>query len=343
MSPTRRHFVALSAASLCAAACSRRRAPAGAARFADPGRLMQGARALNARARPGVMDIGVMDVDAHRAWYADDVGQYPLASLTKLLIAACALSQVDQQKLRLNERLRIDRADLSPPPSRVNALIAREGGPVDLPLADLIGLSIQQNDSTAADAVLRRLGGPRAVTDWLEAKGLEGLRLDSYARERIPEMFGLGEFRPEWSSEEAFARALESIPPAMREEAMDRFLGESRDTATVPGMIGFLDKLATGQLLGADSTRFLLALMTNRPGASRGLAAGLPAGSTLASAGSSTHTSLGFTPADNQAGIATLPGGRRLAMAVFLVGSTATATGRARLMADAGRLLASAS
>ena len=43
-----------------------------------------------------------------------------------------------------------------------------------------------------------------------------------------------------------------------------------------------------------------------------------------------------------QAGIATLPGGRRLAMAVFLVGSTATSVARARLMADAGRLLASA-
>lgn len=343
MGLTRRHLVASSAASLCAAACSRRQASDGVPRFADPARLTQGGRALNARARPGVMDIGVMDVDQHRAWYADDTGNFPLGSLTRLLTAACALSQVDEGKLRLNERLRIDRADLSPPPSRVNAAFAREGGPVDLPLADLIGLAIQHEDNTASDALMLRVGGPGAVTAWLRTKGLAGLRLDRYSRQRIPELFGLGDFRPEWNDEREFARALESIPPAMREEAMDRALADSRDTATVPGMIALLDKLASGQLLGVDSSRFLLALMTNRPEASRGLAAGLPAGSTIAVVGSSSHTSLGFTPTDNQAAIATLPSGRRLAMVVFLVGSTATASGRAQLMADAGRLLASAS
>jgi beta-lactamase class A len=343
MRSTRRHFVALSAASLCAAACSRRQASGGVPRFADPARLTQGARALNARARPGVMDIGVMDLDHDRAWYADDMGHYPLGSLTKLLTSACALSQVDEGKLHLNERLRIGRANLSPPPSRVSAVFAREGAPVDLPLADLIGLSIQHDDNTAADVMLQRVGGPAVVTAWLKSKGLQGLRLDRYGRQRIPEMFGLGDFRPEWNDEREFAHALETIPPAIREEAMDRYLADSRDTATVPGMISLLDKLASGQLLGADSTRFLLALMTNRPETSRGLAAGLLPGSTLAVVGSSSHTSLGFTPADNQAGIATLPGGRRLAMVVFLVGSTATAAGRARLMADAGRLLASAS
>ncbi|HEY2051918.1 MAG TPA: serine hydrolase [Caulobacteraceae bacterium] len=342
MSATRRHFVALSAASLCAAACSRRQGPGAAPRFADPDRLARGGRALNARARPGVMDIGVMDIDHRRAWYADDLGHYPLNGLSKLLIAACALSQVDNRKLRLNERLRIDRRDLSPPPSRMNRLFARDDRPLEMPLADLIGLSIQEDDNTAADVVLERLGGPAAATAWLQAKGLEGVRLDSYNRQRIPDMFGLEEFRPEWSEERDFAQALERIPPAMREAAMDRYLADSRDTATVQGIVGLLDKLAIGQLLSADSTRFLLALMTNRTDASRGLAAGLPPGSTLAFAGSSSHTSLGITPVDNQAGIATLPGGRRLAMVVFLVGSTATSVGRARLMADAGRLLASA-
>jgi beta-lactamase class A len=341
MRHTRRHFVASSAASLCAAACSRPAARA-VPKFADPARLTEGARALNARARPGLMNMGVMDLDNGRVWYADERGQYPLASLANLLTAACGLSQVDESKLRLNERLRIARDDLCPPPSLVNAQFAHETAPLDVPLADLIALAIQHDDSTASDSVLRGVGGPGAVTSWLEAKGLEGLRLDSYCRQRIPEMFGLENFRPEWTDERGFARALEAIPPAEREEAMDRYLADSRDTATVPGMIRFLDKLAAGQLLSGDSTRFLISLMSDRPEASRGLSAGLPPGSTFASAGSASHTSLGLTPVDNRAGIATLPDGRRLAMAVFLVGSTATATQRARLMADASRLLATA-
>jgi beta-lactamase class A len=249
---------------------------------------------------------------------------------------------VDEGKLRLNERLRIARDDLCPPPGLVNAQFVHEAAPLDVPLADLIALAIQHDDNTAADSVLRRVGGPGAVTSWLEAKGLKGLRLDSFCRQRIPQMFGLGDFRPEWADERGFARALEAIPPAEREEAMDRYLADSRDTATVPAMIGFLDKLASGQLLSGDSTRFLMSLMTDRPEASHGLAAGLPPGSTFASAGAASPTSLGLTPVDNHAGIATLPDGRRLAMAVFLVGSAATATQRAQLMADAGRLLATA-
>ncbi|MBV8682045.1 MAG: serine hydrolase, partial [Caulobacteraceae bacterium] len=286
----RRHFVASSAASLWTAACTRQQTMHAPPTFADPGRLSQGARALNVRARPGLMNMGVMDLDQERVWYADDLGHYPLASLANLLTATCALSQIDGQKMRLNERLRIDRDGLSPPPSRVNEQFARDGGPLDLPLADLIGLAIQHDDNTAADAVLKRVGGPTAVTAWLGEKGFKGLRLDSYARQRIPEMFGLGDFRAEWADERGFAHALEGIEPAMREEAMDRYLADSRDTATVPGMIDFLDALATGKMLSGDSTRFLLALMTDRPDAARGLAQGLPAGSTFSSAGSSSHT-----------------------------------------------------
>jgi beta-lactamase class A len=288
------------------------------------------------------MNMGVMDLGQGRAWYADDMGHYPLGSLANLLTAACCLSQVDEGKLRLNERLRVARDDLCPPPSRVNGQFVHETAPLDVPVADLIALAIQQDDNTAADSVLRRVGSPAAVTSWLKAKGLEGLRLDSYCRQRIPEMFGLGGFRPEWADESGFARALDAIPPAEREEAMDRYLADSRDTATVAGVIGFLDKLASGQLLSGDSTRFLMALMTDRPEASHGLVGGLPAGSAFASAGMASPTSLGLTPVDNRAGVATLPDGRRLAMTVFLVGSTATAIQRARLMADAGRLLATA-
>jgi beta-lactamase class A len=345
MRPSRRHFVALSAASLWAAACSRQAPHVAAARFSDPAELSQGARALNARARPGLLDIGVMDVDHSRVWYADDMGHYPLVGLSKLLTAACALALVDSGRLRLNERLPFAIDDLSPPPSRINALFRGRADhqTINFPVADLIGLAMQHDDNTAGDAVLRRVGGPGAVTAWLRDKDLDGVRVDRYDRDRIPEMFGLGEFRPEWRDERGFAEALEAIPPAERQSAMDRYLGDPRDTATAPGMVGVLDKLAIGELLSAESTRFLLSLMSARPDAGQGVAAGLPAGSTFASAAASSHTSLGFTPAENEAGLVTLPGGRRLAIVVFLAGSTATAAARARLLADAGRLAATAS
>jgi hypothetical protein len=50
-------------------------------------------------------------------------------------------------------------------------------------------------------------------------------------------------------------------------------------------------------------------------------------------------SNLGFTPATTELAIATFPSGRRYALAGFLVGSTATAGGRAALFA-AGAALA---
>jgi beta-lactamase class A len=343
MSISRRALVALSAATL-SAACSRRSAPPAAATFADADALARGARALSAGERPGLVNLGVMDVAGGRSWCADPTGQYPTAGVARLLGAAAALARVDGGRLRLDQRISITAADLAPPPSRINRLFPDppDGHRLDMPLADLVALAIQEDDSTAADVVLGLAGGPAAVTAWLRGKGVEGVRLDRYERERTPQIFGLGAFQPEWKSERAFQAALEALPPAQRQDAMESWLADARDTATMGAVLTTLRLLALGRLIGPDSTAFLLRLMASRRGGARGLAAGLPAGAQAASVGAPTPTVLGYTAADDEAGLATLAGGRRLAMAVFIAGSTSTAAARARLTAQAGALLARA-
>jgi beta-lactamase class A len=115
-------------------------------------------------------------------------------------------------------------------------------------------------------------------------------------------------------------------------------MADPRDTATLPSTLDFLSRLAQGQLLSAVSTRLLLRLMTDSPIGADRLRAGLPAGASLAHRTGSAATDLGLTPATNDIGIVTLPDGRRLAMAAYLAGSTATETVRDHLIADAARL-----
>jgi beta-lactamase class A len=341
MSFSRRNFVAHSAACVCAAGCAPRLRPAPGRLRLDAAELSQGNRTLSARARPGLLDLGVVEIGSGRAWFGDATGQYPMAGVSKLPIVAAALALVDAGHLRLNQRVRLTLDDLSPPRgSGTLALAPPPGGAVEPPLADLIALAIQRGDSTAGDAVLRLAGGPRAVTEWLRARGVEGVRVDRYDREWVCDMLALGPFRPAWGRPAAFAEAVEGISPAVRQSAMDAYLGDPRDTATAPGISGVLARLDSGTLLGSDSTRFLLALMGARADGGRGLAAGLRPGAILAGVGGSTPTSLGFTAADNEVGVAQLTDGRRLAITVFVAGSTATATARSRLIADAARLVA---
>jgi beta-lactamase class A len=338
MTLARRHLLAISAASAFAGACSQPSNRSSAPPMPDAAELSRRARALSARARPGLLDIGATDIASGRVWYSDETGHYPMAGISKLPVAAAALALVDQGRLRLNQKVRLADEDVSPPPSRINRLFADGRRTIDTPLADLIGLAIQHDDSTAGDMVLRLAGGPRAVTDWLGARGVAGVRIDRYDREWIPEAFGLHEFRSEWREPSAFADAIEHVAPGVRQTAMDAYLADPRDTATAPGFIALMDRLAKGTLIGADSTRFLTNLMQAHEDV--GFAHGLPTGTALQAVGGATPTSLGFTPADTAAGLVQLAGGRRVALVVFLAGSTATARARRLLMGEAARLVA---
>ncbi len=295
--------------------------------------------ALQRLAAPGRLNLGVLSLTGDHVWASDSDGRYPMADLCMLPVAAAALSEVDAGRMKLGEPIPIRDVDLSPPPSLVNAAFRR---PTTLPAIDLIALAVQHGDNTAADVIMSRIGGPGAVGGWLQSRELQGMRIDRYAREAITGMLGMPSFRPQWRTQAAFDDARASEPPAEREAAVQAFLRSPQDTTTIPAMLGFLDKLSDGRLLSPASTRLLLGLMTRSASPVDGLAAALPSGASLARKAGNSETDLGLAPATNEVGLVTLDGGKRLAIAVFLTGSTATAGERGRLIANAGRLVFSA-
>jgi beta-lactamase class A len=187
---------------------------------------------------------------------------------------------------------------------------------------------------------MKEVGGPGAVSAFLEQKGVTGLRVDRYERELAVEMLGMPSFRPDWKDPAAFAVARDQVTARERQSAMNRFILDPRDTSTVPAALGFLGLLAGGQLISPASVARLLGWMQDAPPGR--FAAGLPRGVTVARATGETATDLGFTAATAELAIATFPGGRRYALAAFLVGSTATWKARNALFADAAQLVAAA-
>ena len=307
----------------------------------DVHRLADGFAALAARARPGTFNLGVLDLHDLTRWTADPVTRFPMQSVFKAPLAAAALAEVDVGAMALSERIHLTDADLSTGVGRINPAwpTPPEGRAMDVPAIDLIGLAVQISDNTAADTLMRRLGGPTAVTAWLTSKGITDLRVDRYEREIQPQVASMDVFRPAWKDEKVFETAREGVPAQNREAAMNAYLTDPRDTTTAPAALGFLHKLATGALLSPASTKLLLRLMTNTETGVHRLKAGLPVGARLAHKTGTAYTDLGLTPAVNDIGVVTLPTGRHIAVAAFLTGSVDTEGGRDALFADAARLI----
>ena len=341
MSFSRRRTLSL-AASAALAACQRKLTTHANAGPMDIKRLDADFPALADRARPAAFAMGVMNLATTATWYWNIDRAFPLAGTAALPIAVAAMAQVEARKLALNEPVAFTALDLSPPPSLIGHdwPTPPQGRTATIPAQGLLTLALSEGDNTAMDVLMKRVGGPGAVSAFLQLKGVTGLRIDRYQREIGVEMFGMPTFRAAWKDPAAFAAARDQVAAPTRQSAMDQLVLDPRDSSTVPAALGFLGLLAAGQLVSPASLGRLIFWMADAPPGR--LAAGMPPGVRLARACGETPEDLGFTAATAELAIATFPGNRRYALAAFLVGSTATDAARRALFADAARLAAAA-
>lgn len=291
------------------------------------------------RAQPGVLDVAVQNLDGGEMWAWNGQKSFPMQSVFKMPLGGAVLAEVDAGRLNLDEVITIREQDISPPLSpiadawpEVSTYTVRE----------LLTRAVSGSDNTAADVIMRRIGGPGVVQSWLRLEGVKEIRVDRYERELQPEAQGLASFRIAWKGWPAWKAARDAVPEAGRRAAVDRYLSDPRDTSTSIGMLNFLRKLDSGELLSPASTKLLLKLMTETTTGQDRLKAGLPKGARLAHKTGTSATDFGLTPATNDVGIVTLKDGRRYAVVVFLASSPQTDAARAATIADVMRAIAKA-
>lgn len=296
--------------------------------------------AIAARMKPAILDVGVTNIEAGETWnLAGGGGAMPMQSVFKAPLGAAVLAEVDAGRLSLDEAIRIEAHDLSPPYS---PLADAWPGKSIYSVRELLVMAVGGSDNTAADVLMKRIGGPGVVQAWITENKIAGMRIDRYERELQTEIAGLPSFRPEWKGETAFTTAIAAVPQVERLAALDEYLVDTRDTTTVGGTLAFLVKLSTYQLLSKQSTDLLLRIMTDTQTGQNRLVAGLPPRASLAHKTGTGRTVLGVAPAANDIGILTLPDGRRYAVAVFLEGSRAPEAERDRAFADVMRAVVKA-
>lgn len=187
------------------------------------------------RARLGVclLDTATDELIGHRL---DE--HFAFCSTFKLPLVAAVLREADHGRLDLNEVLPYSRSDLlSWAP--VTGKHVDKGG---LSIAVLAQAAQELSDGLAANLLVRRMGGPGAVTARFRAMGDTVTRLDRYE----PDL-GLV------------------------------LSGDLRDTTTPVAMAQLVRRITTGTILQPDSRQRLLHWMENTRTGARRLRAGLPA------------------------------------------------------------------
>ena len=187
--------------------------------------------------------IGVAVLDAAGALLLHRPEElFPMCSTFKLLAAAAILKRAEDGALRLDGTVPYGEADLVAYSPVTEPALRAEGGAGLLSLEALCAAAMTVSDNTAANLLLRTLGGPPALTAWLRGIGDPTTRLD----------------RTEPSLNTA-------IP------------GDPRDTTSPAAMAITARRLLLGDALKPESRDRLEAWMVAARTGTRRLRAGLPA------------------------------------------------------------------
>jgi beta-lactamase class A len=258
----------------------------------------------------------------------------PLLSVVKLPVAIVVLDGVDQGRWSLSTPITLIPHDMHPR-GLLGDRYPRGGGPVSL--YKLVRLMLMFSDNTAADALMRLVGGPPAVTAWLERHDIHDLRVDRTERDLGNDWYGLTPGIDTLGSAEEIRELRAKVPEAVHDSAARAMLLDPRDTGTAAACVHLLERRWRGSLLSeamTDTLKSMLARCKTAPDRLPGL---LPKGTPVARKTGTGGTSRGVTVAINDAGVIRLPNGDNVAIAV-LIGESRGSTGRAeRLIARIAR------
>ena len=229
--------------------------------------------------------------------------RFPMQSVYKLPIAMAVLDAVDRKALTLDQTITLHPGDMADVHFHSPLRDTYPNGGIEVSVRDLIRAAIGDSDGVASDALYRLVGGSRPIMAYLQTLGVRDVAVVATERE-------------------------------MSKDPLVQY----RNYATPCAAVALLRALQTGRALSVDARELLLKdLAESGPGAKR-LKGLLPPGTTVAHKTGTDATREGLTRATNDIGLITLPGGRHLAIAVFVKDSTADEATRERVIARAARL-----
>ncbi|HTN15806.1 MAG TPA: class A beta-lactamase [Sphingomonadaceae bacterium] len=229
--------------------------------------------------------IGVAAIDLTTGEQVSVLGnqRFPMASTSKVAVAATFLEGVDKGRWKLDDKFPL----MVPLPSQKLSTKAAPVKPGKLLTArELINLMLVHSNNQATDGLLAVVGGPRAVSAWVKRAGIDGFSLDRDIATLVRD-------------EKEFDPSLYIDP---------------RDSSTPLAMVQLLKGLHEGRWLSKSSRELLFATMENcRTGPNR-IKGQMPADVLVA------HKTGSLYNTSSDVGVITDPNGHSIAVAIYVTG-----------------------
>lgn len=239
--------------------------------------------AMLADGQGGRIGVAAIDLGSGREIAVLGDQRFPMASTSKIAIAATFLEGVDQGRWSLT--------------SEFPMMIPVRSTPFSSPVApvkagqyfsalELIEMMITRSSNPATDALLKVVGGPAAVNDWARRAGISEFTL---TRDIATLVRDDGE-----------------VDPAQRIDL--------RDSATPRAMVQLLSGIYRGRWLSPASRDVVIGAMERCRTGARRIPAMMPEAVTVA------HKTGSLNNTSSDIGIITLPDGRSIAVAIYVTG-----------------------
>ena len=291
---------------------------------------------LSALASRAPARVGIMAKNLENGAFArvnPDV-PIPLLSVVKLPVAMVVLDGVDSGRWSLSTPVTLLAGDMHPR-GELGDRYPHGGGPV--PLHRLLKLMITRSENSSADALMRLVGGPSAVTEWLMRHGIHDLRVDRNERELGNDWYGLSQGADTMGSAEDIREQRAQVSQAVHGSAAQAMLLDPRDTGTAEACVHLLERLWRGELLSAAMTDTLKSMLARCETGRDRLPGLLPKGTPVARKTGTGGTTAGVTVAINDIGVIRLPNGDDVAIAVLVGEPRGTVPRAERLIARVAR------
>lgn len=229
--------------------------------------------------------IGVAAVDLSTGETVSVLGdqRFPLASTSKVAIAATFLEGVQQGRWRLDQRFPL----LLPKASkRFSSDVAPVYEGQSMAAIDLIEIMITRSSNPATDALLRVVGGPKAVNAWMRRAGIRDFSID---RDIATLVRDDGEFNP--------ANHI-----------------DTRDSASPKAMVQLLTGIYQGKFVAPESRRVILGAMSRTITGKRRIPAFIPGEAKV------YHKTGSLSGTSSDIGFIETPEGKTLAIAIYVTG-----------------------
>lgn len=256
------------------------------------------------RGKKATVGVSVLGFEDQTVYHKNGDKKLPMQSVFKFHIACAVLDLADRGKLSLDQKIPLRKSDLlentwSPLRDQY------PDGNTEIPLSEIIDFTVARSDNNGCDILLRLIGGPSAVQNFMDSKGVKGFQIK----------FNEEDMHKDWNA-------------------------QYENYSTTKSATDVLKKFYDGKLLSRKSTDYLMKVMLGTKTGTNKITEQLPKGTPVAhKTGSSGKNKEGLTGAENDMGIITLPDGRHYALAIFVSNSTETDAVNCKMISDISRMV----